>query len=103
MSGGVENSSCLHLVARSSGDALERCLALCSEHDELLFIDDAVMFLVSGLENTLPGELAAPLFLRADLEARGLAGIAAETGARTATDAEFAALLRKHGRCLTWK
>ena len=99
-----EIKRCLHLVTRSSGDALERCNAFCREGDDVLFIDDAVMFLVSA-----PGETAnkqgpvSPAFLEQDLAARGLSEIAGELGVRTITDLEFAALLRKHDSCLTWK
>lgn len=91
------------MVTRLSEDVLERCNAFCAEHDEVLFIDDAVMFLVR-----LPGKTpkmgpVSPAFLKPDLEARGLAEIARELGVQTVTDKDFAALLRKHDSCLTWK
>jgi sulfur relay protein TusB/DsrH len=98
-----ENRSCLHLVTRSSSDALNRCSAFCTEQDDILFIGDAVMFLVSEPDESWKKEPAGPLFLKADLEARGLAEIASELGVRTVTDLDFAALLRKHDSCLTWK
>lgn len=69
----------------------------------MLLIDDAVMLLAGDLGAMLREELPNHGFLRADLEARGLAEIADKTGVRTVTDLDFAALLSKHGRCLTWK
>ena len=103
MSRSREIKSCLHLVARSSDSALERCTAFCCEGDDVLFIDDAVMFLAG-----VPGEIPKlgpvnPAFLKPDLDARGLAQIAGELGVRTITDKGFTALLRKHDSCLTWK
>lgn len=103
MSRSREIKSCLHLVARSSDSALERCTAFCCEGDDVLFIDDAVMFLAG-----VPGEIpkmgpVSPTFLKPDLDARGLAEIAGQLGVRTITDTGFTALLRKHDSCLTWK
>ena len=99
----VELKSCLHLVTRSSGDALERCQAVCAEQDEVLLIDDAVMRLVHEGEGFHATSPAALCFLRADLDARGLAAIADELGARVVTDQGFVEMLRKHESCLTWK
>lgn len=98
-----EIKSCLHLVTRSSGRALEGCNAFCGKGDDVLFIDDAVMLLVSA-----PGEIpktgpVSPAFLSPDLDARGLADIAVELGVQIVTDRGFTALLRKHDSCLTWK
>jgi sulfur relay protein TusB/DsrH len=90
-------------VTKSSSDALERCNAFRGDQDEILLIDDAVMFLVSEPGESQTKGLAGPVFLIADLEARGLAEIATELGVRTITDLEFAGLLRKHDACLTWK
>jgi sulfur relay protein TusB/DsrH len=95
--------SCLHLVTRASSDALERCGVFRGEQDEILLVDDAVMFLVSQPVDSENKGLADSFFLKADLEARGLAEIAAKIGVRTITDQDFAALLRKHDSCLTWK
>ena len=97
------NKSCLHLVTRLSSEALQSCNAFRGEQDEILLIDDAVMFLVSEPGESQSAGLADAVFLIADLEARGLAEIATELGVRTITDLEFAALLRRHDSCLTWK
>lgn len=98
-----ETKSCLHLVTRSSDGALERCNAFCSEGDDVLLIDDAVLLLVSAPGETPKTGPVSPAFLKPDLEARGLAEIATKLGVRTITDQGFAALLRKHDSCLTWK
>ena len=97
------NKSCLHLVTRSSSDALQRCNAFRGEQDEILLIDDAVMFLDSEPGESQSAGLADAVFLKADLEARGLVEIATELGVRTIADPDFAGLLRKHDACLTWK
>lgn len=103
MAGTPEFKSCLHLVTRSASDALERCNAFRGEQDEVLFIDDAVMFVVREPEASELAGQAGHCYLEADLAARGLAEIARQLGVRTVTDREFAGLLRKHGSCLTWK
>lgn len=98
-----ESKSCLHLVTKASSDALQRCGVFRGEQDEILLIDDAVMFLFSEPAESDNKGLADFFFLQADLEARGLAESATKLGVRTITDLEFAALLRKHDSCLTWK
>lgn len=103
MTSTLENKTCLHLVTRSSGDALERCSAFCSRGDDVLFVDDAVLFLVSEQAVSHFNGLARPFFLKADLEARGLADIAFERDVPIVTDLDFVDLLRKHDSCLTWK
>jgi sulfur relay protein TusB/DsrH len=78
-------------------------MAFSDEPDELLFLGDGVMHLVSDCWETGDVNFENCIFLAEDLEARGLAGIARESGARVVSDQEFVCLLRKHQACLTWK
>jgi len=103
MAGVTEREKCLHLVARSSANVIESCRAYCDEQDEVLFLDDGVMYLVSDHGETGDAGVINGIYLAADLAARGLMGIAREAGVRIACDQDFARLLRQHESCLTWK
>lgn len=94
---------CLHLVARSSTEALELCLAHFVEGDTLLLIDDGVMLLAGEPGARFESLLMNAVYLREDLDARGLAGLAEQSGARKANDSDFLELLQRHDLCVTWK
>ena len=98
-----ENRTCLHLVVRSSIDALESCRSRFDAGDAVLFLDDGVMHVAEN-----PGRIFQPLyrngfFSDTDLNARGLRTLAGEAGVRIISDPEFVDLLQKHDFCLTWK
>jgi len=97
----AENRSCLHLVARSSQDVIKRCEGFAGVQDEVLFLDDGVMCLCSDSGN--PEVNAGSAFLSADLQARGLLGVARKLNVRIVSDQDFVAMLRQHDVCLTWK
>lgn len=103
MVGITEKAKCLHLVARSSANVIESCRAYCDEQDEVLFIDDGVMYLVTKHGETGDAGVCNSIYLAADLAARGLMEIAREAGVRIASDRDFVRLLRQHESCLTWK
>ena len=96
-------NSCLHMVARSSLDALERCRAHCCDRDDVLFIDDGVMHLARTAREQEEAGGANGYYLAADVEARGLTGLTGGPGVKLIVDREFAQVLRKHNHCLTWK
>jgi sulfur relay protein TusB/DsrH len=103
MSSSTPGRVCLHLVVRSSDAAIESCLAQFGEGDTVLFIDDGVVLLTAE-----PNTRFEPLFTNAfysveDLDARGLAALAARAGVRTVNDSAFPELLQRHDLCLTWK
>lgn len=103
MTGITETAKCLHLVARSSSNVIESCGAYCDEQDEVLFVDDGVMHLVSEQGESGDASVKNGIYLAMDLAARGLMGIAREAGVRIASDRDFVRLLRQHESCLTWK
>lgn len=96
------NKTCLHLVATSHIEAMERCAAQFAGGDAVVFLDDGVMHLADP-ERVFQSLFADCHFLEPDLEARGLARVAEEVGVQTITDSEFVALLKHHQACLTWK
>jgi len=98
-----ENRNCLHLVVRSSIDALESCRSRFDAGDAVLFLDDGVMHITGN-----PGRIFQPLFRKGyfsdpDLDARGLRTLAGDAGVRIISDPEFVGLLQKYDFCLTWK
>jgi len=101
--------SCLHLVVRSSREALNNCLSQCEKGDVLLFLDDGVMN-VTNLTAT-PGPhsqhdspwAADVCFSAIDLEARGLSGFAQAAGVIALPDSDIVELVQSHAFCLTWK
>lgn len=103
MSSSGPDRHCLHLVAKSSPEALELCLAHFIEGDTVLFIDDGVMVLAGKPKTRLEPFLANAVYLQEDLDARGLAGLADQSGARRANDSDFLELLQQHDLCATWK
>ena len=102
MPGLDNNKTCLHLVATAHMEAMERCSALFARGDAVVFLDSGVMHLADP-ERVFQSLFADCHFLEPDLEARGLARVAEETGAQTITDSEFVALLKHHQACITWK
>ena len=97
------NASCLHLVVRSSAEALENCLSQCAAEDEVVFVDDGVMHLSKSLQSGAGPGPAESFYSAEDLDARGLLPAARAAGAATVRDSDIVALLRKHDFCLTWK
>lgn len=95
--------SCLHLVVKSSKDALERCLSQFETGDSVMFLDDGVMHIAGNHGAAFEPLFKNGCFSAADLEARGLGTFADESGIRVIQDLDFLDLLRNHPLCLTWK
>lgn len=96
-----DGQNCLHLVLSHSQEALENCLVVFREGDTLLFLDAGVLHL-PGLASA-DGEMKEAIFMRADLQARGLQNAAVACGFRVMGDEGFAVLLAAHSHCLSWK
>lgn len=103
MTGSAINRNCLHLVVRSSIDAIERCRSHCSEKDAVLFLDDGVMHLTSGILESFGAGSPRVCLAAADLEARGLLQAAIDASLPIICDSEFAGLLQDYDFCMTWK
>jgi sulfur relay protein TusB/DsrH len=95
--------NCLHLVVRSSSDAIERCRSQFAEGDAVLFLDDGVMHFTGGSRKSFGSDLPNCHFLAMDLEARGLLQAARDAGAPIVCDSDFAGLLQNYDFCVTWK
>ena len=102
-SGQTRSSSCLHLVVGPGASALETCSAHYSAGDDVIFLDAGVMHLYERGAKTETIFAGAAYFSEADLEARGLAGLARKSGVRLANESDFLRLLRQHDHCLSWK
>jgi len=105
----ARDKSSLHLVVRSSREALDSCLSQCVKGDVLLFLDDGVMNVTRlpatpGPHAPQDGDWVADVcFSAVDLEARGLSGLAQATGVIALPDSDIVELLQSHEFCLTWK
>jgi len=97
------NGSCLHLVVRSSAEAVEGCRSQLTGDDEMIFLDEGVMHLAEILQEGSGSAPAGSFFSVEDLDARGLLGAARTAGAATVCDSDVVELLQKHDFCLTWK
>jgi sulfur relay protein TusB/DsrH len=94
--------SCLHLVVSCQAQVLDDCLAHLGAADAVLFLDQGVMHLLRSGPGSLAGTAAAVYFAAADLEAQGLAALAARSQVDVLDDAGFCELLARHRHCLTW-
>jgi sulfur relay protein TusB/DsrH len=99
----ANKQSCLHLLVRSSNDALELCCSQFAAGDAIVFVDAGVMHLLAAMPEILQGRSPVLHYLLPDLEARGLQGMAQDLGVNVLEDKDFAGLLRAHDRCVTWK
>jgi sulfur relay protein TusB/DsrH len=108
MNNSIPAKTCLHLVMRSSAEALDSCCSQWGDGDAVLFLDDGVM-VIARYEREVLQRLktrswsSSISFSAVDLEARGLSGLAKAAGATVLTDAEIAGLLQSHDLCLSWK
>jgi sulfur relay protein TusB/DsrH len=106
MSGGVTDSRngepCLHLVLSARPDAWEDCSRHSQAGDTAVLADDGVMLLCDP-EAVTGQSQATVVCLGADLEARGLAGIAQQHGVGVIDDAALVQLVCAHTHCLSWK
>jgi len=103
MKPGTPSKNCLHLVARSSARALECCRAQFDQGDAVLFLDDGVMHIASGLPDAFSPPFAVCSFSAVDLDARGLTALALDADARVLSDPEIIECLNHFDACLTWK
>ncbi len=98
-----KTARCLHLVLGTGVEALDACATCCEPQDFILFLDVGVMHLLEARMNPAAAVAKSTGFATADLEARGLIGLARELGIRLVSDAEFALLVKDHDHCLSWK
>jgi sulfur relay protein TusB/DsrH len=103
MTDSANQRNCLHLVVRSSIDAMERCRSQCTDEDAVVFLDDGVMHLSNGLLESFGSDLPEVCLSAVDLEARGLLPAALDAGATIVCDSDIAGLLLKYDFCMTWK
>ena len=103
MNSKVSNGNCLHLVVKSSSDALQHCYSQFDAGDTVLFLDDGVMQAAINADRVFKPIFRNSFFSATDLAARGLRKLADEKGLRVLNDPEFLELLQKHDFCLTWK
>jgi sulfur relay protein TusB/DsrH len=99
----AKNGTCLHLVVRSSTEAMDRCRSQFTEGDTVVFLDDGVIHLCAAVRESFGHSLPDSCFSDVDLDARGLLQAARAAGAKVVCDSGFVDLLRKHDFCLTWK
>jgi sulfur relay protein TusB/DsrH len=99
----TRKGSCLHLVVRSSADALENCQSQFAAEDEIVFLDEGVTHLAHFLRQASGPGPAGSFFSSEDLDARGLLPAAQSADAATVRDPDIVELLQKHDFCLTWK
>lgn len=92
--------SCLHLVL--SANALADCLAMTSAGDAVLFLADGVMTLLDGGPAVFDDGIER-MYSRIDVQARGLAELAAQRSVRQVEDDRLPELLCTHCHCLSWK
>ncbi len=103
MTGSTNQRNCLHLVVRSSIDAMERCRSQCMDQDAVVFLDDGVMHLTDGILESFGSGLPEVFLSAVDLEARGLLPAARAASATVICDSDIAGLLLKYDFCVTWK
>lgn len=94
--------NCLHLVVRSSVEALANCRTQLEEGDTVLFLDDGVMHILAEGRDALDAPFQESYFSAADLLARGVLPLLSDTS-KALPDTEIAGLLLAHDFCLTWK
>lgn len=94
------DTSALHLVL--SAAALRECATVAVAGDSVLFLADGVMALLNEATHCLDDGIDR-LWSRNDLQARGLAELAARAGVQAAADEDLAGLLAGHRHCLSWK
>jgi sulfur relay protein TusB/DsrH len=97
------NKKCLHLVVKSSAEALDRARAQFEKGDALLFLDDGVVHIMSDFHRSLEPPLSACYFAQADLAARGLSVLALDEAFPLVSDREIVELMLAFEHCLTWK
>ena len=103
MTGTANQRNCLHLVVRSSIEAMERCRSQCTDEDAVVFLDDGVMHLTDGILESFGSDLPEVFLSAVDLEARGLLPAALDAGVTIVGDSDIAGLLLKYDFCVTWK
>ena len=94
------DTSALHLVL--SAAALRDCATVAVAGDSVLFLADGVMALLNEEAHSL-GDGIDLFWSGNDLQARGLAELAARAGVQAAADEDLAGLLAGHRHCLSWK
>lgn len=99
----ANHRNCLHLVVRSTADAMERCRSQFAPGDAIVFLDDGVMHFASRPKDLAESELQAGYFSAVDLEARGLLQPARDAGIRVIGDSDFVRMLREFKFCVSWK
>ncbi len=97
-----QNGNCLHLVVRSSFEALDNCLSQIEPGDSVLFLDDGVMHAVADGKDSSESRLPERYFSSADVQARGLQKMLNDSDS-VLSDLEIASLIMAHDYCLTWK
>ena len=93
---------CLHLLLSADHDAIEDCLRAADQDDTVLILADGVMALLHTPLTRFPDGCGV-LFSAPDLEARGLAAVAAERDIGVVEDVGITTLLADHRHCLSWK
>ena len=103
MKSAATRKKCLHLVVKSSAEALDRARSQFEKGDAMLFLDDGVVHIVSAFDRSVKPPLVAGYFAAADLAARGLSGLVMDSGSPVVSDREIAELMLAFEHCLTWK
>jgi len=98
----IQKGNCLHLVVRSSFEALDICLSQIEPGDSVLFLDDGVMHAVAGGKVSAGSPSTERCFSSADVQARGLQKMLKDSDS-VLSDLEIASLIMAHDYCLTWK
>ncbi len=103
MKGAVKNKKCLHLVVTSSAEALDRARSQFEKGDAMVFLDDGVVHIAGDFQGIPLPLFTECYFAGADLAARGLSGLAADSEIPIVSDREIAELIKAFELCLTWK
>lgn len=95
--------TCLHLILRSSGNALDECLACIGEGDSVVLMDTAVSALARPGAGRWLSAGVRMYCLEADLLAHGLGKAPGIQGVERVDDRGLVELICRHGHCLSWK